>query len=79
AEISHDDLKTAREDYFHAKNGYPFSKGDLVASVRLARIDLPSEKDPLFVIRTLQELSRSREVDGEVKRMAELTLTDYLL
>lgn len=79
AELAHGDLKAAREDYFHAKNGYPFSKGDLVATVRLARIDLPTEKDPKYVVRTLEQLLSDKTVEWDVKRMAEITLADYLL
>jgi tetratricopeptide (TPR) repeat protein len=79
AEVFHGDLKAARDDYFRAKNGYPFSKGDLVATVRLARIDLPTEKDPKYVVRTLEALLADKTVEWDVKRMAEITLADYLL
>ncbi|MGZ3683707.1 MAG: tetratricopeptide repeat protein [Bdellovibrionota bacterium] len=79
SEVFRGDTKTARDDYFKAKNGYPFSKGDLVATVRLARIDLPTEKDPKFVVRTLEDLLADKNVEWDVKRMAEITLSDYLV
>jgi tetratricopeptide (TPR) repeat protein len=78
AELARGDLKSAGDDYYHAKNGYPFSKGDLVATVRLARIDLPTEKDPKYVVRTLEQLLSDKTVEWDVKRMAEITLADYL-
>jgi len=78
-EIHRGNIATAREKYFRAKNGYPFSKGDLVATVRLARIDLPKEKDPGFVVRTLKEMLADSSLDWDLKRMAQLTLSDYLL
>jgi tetratricopeptide (TPR) repeat protein len=78
-EVKNGDLNAAREDYLRAKNGYPFSKGDLVATVRMSRIDLPTEKDPKFVVRTLEQLLADKTLDFDLKRMAELTLADYLL
>jgi tetratricopeptide (TPR) repeat protein len=78
-ELHRSDTQAAREKYFRAKNGYPFSKGDLVASVRLARIDLANEKDPAFVVRTLREMLADKALDWDLRRMAELTLSDYLL
>lgn len=78
-ELNHRNLRLAHDNYMKAKNGYPFSKGDLVATVRLARIDLPTEKEPNFVVRTLSELLLDQTVDSELKRMAELTLADYML
>jgi tetratricopeptide (TPR) repeat protein len=78
AEISRSSLSSAHEDYLRAKNGYPFSRGDLVATVRLARIDLPKERQPEFVVRTLKELLRDKTMDWDLRRMAELTLADYL-
>ena len=79
-EVHRKDTKAARQDYLRAKNGYPFSRGDLVATVRLARIDLPDEKEPAFVVKTLRELlSDQKASDWDLKRMAELTLSDYML
>ena len=79
-EVHRGNTKAAREDYLRAKNGYPFSRGDLVATVRLARIDLPEEKEPAFVVRTLKELLEDQKnADWDFKRMAELTLADYML
>lgn len=78
-EIAKGDLKAARESYMKAKNGYPFSQGDLVATVRLARIDLPNEKEPAFIVKSLSEMLADKSIDGDLKRMAELTLGDYLL
>jgi tetratricopeptide (TPR) repeat protein len=78
-EVAHRNISAARADYLKAKNGYPFSKGDLVATVRLARIDLPTEKDPKFVVRTLEELLADKAIDWDLRRMAELTFADYLL
>lgn len=78
-EVHRGNLKAAHADYLRAKNGYPFSKGDLVATVRLARLDLPTEKDPKFVVRTLEELLADKTVDWDLKRMAEVTFIDYLL
>jgi TolA-binding protein len=78
-EISKGDTKAARASYMKAKNGYPFSQGDLVATVRLARIDLPTEKEPGFIVKSLSEMLADKTIDGDLKRMAELTLGDYLL
>lgn len=79
-EVHRGSTKEARADYLRAKNGYPFSRGDLVATVRLARIDLPEEKEPAFVVRTLRELLEDQKnADWDLKRMAELTLADYML
>lgn len=79
-EVHRGSTKAARADYLRAKNGYPFSRGDLVATVRLARIDLPDEKEPAFVVRTLKELLEDQKnADWDLKRMAELTLADYML
>lgn len=78
-EVHRSSTKAAREKYFKAKNGYPFSRGDLVATVRLARIELPFEKEPDFVVRTLKEMLGDKTVDWDLKRMAELTLADYML
>jgi TolA-binding protein len=78
-EVAKGDLKAARESYMKAKNGYPFSQGDLVATVRLARIDLPNEKEPAFIVKSLTEMLADKSIDGDLKRMAELTLGDYLL
>ncbi len=78
-EVHHGNIAAAREDYLRAKNGYPFSRGDLVATVRLARIDLPNEMQPGFVVRNLKELLQDKTVEWELRRMAELTLADYLI
>lgn len=78
-EVHRSDTRAAREKYMRGKNGYPFSRGDLVATVRLARIDLPVEKEPDFVVRTLKEMLEDKTVDWDPKRMAELTLADYML
>lgn len=78
-EVAKGDLKAARESYMKAKNGYPFSQGDLAATVRLARIDLPNEKEPGFIVKSLTEMLGDKTIDGDLKRMAELTLGDYLL
>lgn len=78
-EVVKGDLKAAREAYMKAKNGYPFSQGDLVATVRLARIDLPKEKEPAFIVKSLSEMLADKSIDSDLKRMAELTLGDYLL
>lgn len=79
AEVTKGDLKAARAAYMKAKNGYPFSQGDLVATVRLARIDLPVEKEPGFIVKTLNEMLADKTMDADLRRMAELTLADYLL
>jgi len=78
-EVHRSNTNLAREKYLRAKNGYPFSKGDLVATVRLARIDLSVEKEPGFVVRTLNEMLEDKALDWDLRRMAELTLADYLL
>ncbi len=78
-ELAKHNTRLARQDYLRAKNGYPFSQGDLVASVRLARIDLPIEKEPQFIVKTFSEMLADKTMDGDLRRMAELTLADYLL
>jgi TolA-binding protein len=78
-EVSRGNINSAHAHYLKAKNGYPFSKGDVVATVRLARIDLPAEKEPTYVVRNLRELLSDKTVDWELKRIAELTLADYML
>jgi len=79
AEISRGNLSEAKKSYLNAKNGYPFSRGDLVATVRLARIELHEEKEPGFIINSLQAMLGDSSIDEEMKQMAELTLGDYLL
>jgi tetratricopeptide (TPR) repeat protein len=79
SELRKKDLKGARQAYLRAKNGYPFSQGGLVASVRLARIDLPVEKEPGFIIKNLGDMLADSTIDGDLRRMAELTLIDYHL
>ncbi|MGZ3695962.1 MAG: tetratricopeptide repeat protein, partial [Bdellovibrionota bacterium] len=79
AELSRKDLTEARKSYMHAKNGYPFSQADLVATVRLARIDLPTEPDPAYVVKVLNELLPSKSVDADLRNMAKITLGQYLL
>jgi tetratricopeptide (TPR) repeat protein len=78
-ELSKGDVAGAREAYFRAKNSYPFSRGDLVATVRIARIDVETEKEPAFIVKTLQGMLTDKTIDGELRRMAELTLAEYLL
>lgn len=79
AEIARKDLGEARTCYMRAKNGYPFSPGDLVAGVRIARIDVNSEKDIGFVAKALKETLQEKSLDSEVRRMTELVLINYLL
>jgi tetratricopeptide (TPR) repeat protein len=79
AELSRGDLDQARTFYLNAKNGYPFSQGDLVASVRLARIDIEREKDPNFVLKSLGGLLKDKTIENELRYMAELTYIQYLL
>lgn len=79
AEIARGSLTEAKKAYLNAKNGYPFSRGDLVATVRLARIELHEEKEPEFIINSLQAMLADSSIDEEMKQMAELTLGDYLL
>jgi TolA-binding protein len=78
-EIGKNDVRGAREAYLKAKNGYPFSPGDLAATVRLARIDLHTEKEPGYVVKSLSEMLKDETIDPELKQMAKLTLGDYLL
>ena len=79
AELSRGDLKEARRAYLQAKNGYPFSQADIVATVRLARIDLPTEKEPGYVVKTLRDLLASKDLDADLRNMAKLTLGQYML
>lgn len=79
AEVAKKNIAEARESYMKAKNGYPFSQGDLVATVRLARIDLETEKEPAFIVKTLDGMLADKTIDGDLRRMAELTLGEYLL
>ncbi len=78
-ELSRGNLAKARTNYLNAKNGYPFSQGDLVATVRLARIDVDKENDPAFVLQGLKGLLKDKSIDGELRHMAELTFIQYLL
>lgn len=78
-EVAKRDIAAARISYFRAKNGYPFSQGDLVATVRLARIDLATEKEPAFIVKTLEGMLADKTIDSDLRRMAELTLFEYLL
>lgn len=79
AELARGDLKSAHASYLQAKNGYPFSQADIVATVRLARIDLPTEKEPGYVVKTLRELLTSKDLDRDLMNMAKLTLGQYML
>lgn len=79
AELTKRNLNQASELYSKAKNGYPFSLGDLVASVRLARINTFTEKDPAYIAKNLTELLSQDKIDWELRRMAELVLIDYAI
>lgn len=79
AEIHHGNIGEARAAYLQAKNGYPFSRGDLVATVRLARIDLKTEKEPQYVINSLNAMLADKTIDSELKQMAEICLGQYYL
>jgi tetratricopeptide (TPR) repeat protein len=79
AEVSRGDVVEARGHYLRAKNGYPFSRGDLVATVRLARIDLKTEKEPQYVINSLVAMLLDKTIDSELKKMSEITLGQYYL
>ncbi|WP_158244664.1 hypothetical protein, partial [Pseudomonas sp. GP01-A4] len=63
--------------YLAAKNGFPFSHGDRVASLRLARLLLPEEKDLDFQIHSLTEIRNDEHSDAQMKQIAELLLVDY--
>lgn len=78
-ELARGNLAKARTNYLNAKNGYPFSQGDLVATVRLARIDVDNENDPDFVLQGLKGLLKDKSIEGELRHMAELTFIQYLL
>lgn len=79
SEIVRGNTSEARGHYLKAKNGYPFSPGDLVASLRLGRIDLHDEKDPEFVAKNLSEALAEKNLDSDVRKIAELVFVDYLL
>ncbi len=78
AEVDDHDLATAKEEYLAAKNGFPFSNGDHVASLRLARLALPSEEDIEFQIHTLEEIKNSQQSDPQMKQIADLLLVEYM-
>jgi TolA-binding protein len=78
AEIRRGDLEESRKLYLEAKNRHPFSFGDLVATVRLARLDVHREKDPEFVVKTLREMLADANTPLELRQNAELALADYL-
>lgn len=79
AEIARKNTTEAREAYMKAKNGYPFSQADLVATVRLARIDINTEPDKAYVIKVLSDLLPSPSLDADLRNMAKITLGQYLL
>jgi tetratricopeptide (TPR) repeat protein len=79
SELSKGDIEKARTFYMNAKNGYPFSQGDLVATVRLARVDIDREKDPNFTLQSLKSLLKDKTIDIELRHMANLTYIQYLL
>ena len=78
-ELAKGDLPGARAAYLNAKNGYPFSPGDLSAMVRLARVDAATESEPSFVIKSLRDVLADKTTDEDLRRMAELALGPYLL
>lgn len=79
SEVAKGDTKAAKELYLKAKDGYPFSAGDLSATVRLARLNLPTEKDRDFILARLNEILLDKNTDEDLHRMAEFTQADYLL
>lgn len=79
AEIQRKDLKEASELYLQARNSYPFSYGDKIASIRLARIQLAQEKDLGYQIRLLEEIRGSEGLDLDTRRNTDLTLIDYYI
>lgn len=79
AEVARKDVMGARKYYMRAKNGYPFSQADLVATVRLARIDLPNEPDPAYMVKVLSDLLPSKFLDSDLRNMTKITLGQYLL
>jgi TolA-binding protein len=79
SELAKGDIEKARSFYMSAKNGYPFSQGDLVATVRLARVDVDREKDPKFTLQSLKSLLNDKSVDVELRHMANLAYIQYLL
>lgn len=79
AEVSRKNVTEARGHYMKAKNGYPFSQADVVATVRLARIDLPTEPDPAYVVKILGDLLDSKTLEADLRNMAKLALGQYLL
>ena len=79
SEIESKDLVKAHDYYLQAKNGYPFSLGDKIALVRLARLDVHVEKEPEFIVKRLGEILEAKDLDWDLRRMADLVYVDYLV
>ena len=79
AELHSGNMKLATQEYLRAKNGFPFTLGDQISSLRLARIRITTEKDLSFQIKTLNSVIKDKSTTDTIRRMAQLVLVDYYL
>lgn len=67
-------LDQARENYLQAINGFPFSEGAQIASLRLARANMTSEERLSYQLRTLAEMLSKPNQPQDLVFMAKLLL-----
>lgn len=79
AEIERKDLKTAEERYQRAKDGFPYTFGDMLATLRLARIRIAREKNASYQVSSVESILKDKMLDPTIRRMAELALVDGYL
>ncbi len=78
-EVAHRNLQAAEDQYMRAKNGFPFTLGDQIASLRLARIRLAGETDLSYQIASLESVYQDKEASDVIHHLAQLALIDYYL
>lgn len=77
-EIQNKDTKSAREFYLKAIDHFPFSLGEKLAQVRLARLEFFENKDPDFQIGRLRKNLESKGLPLQVKEMSSIQLIRFL-
>ncbi|NUM89740.1 MAG: hypothetical protein HUU37_11085, partial [Bdellovibrionales bacterium] len=79
SEIARGDLRAAEDRYQKAKDGFPYTFGDMLATLRLARIRIAREKNPAYQISAVESILRDKTLDLTIRRMAEVALVDGYL
>ncbi len=77
-EIKNKNIKKAREYYLKAIDHFPFSLGERLAQVRLARLEFFNNRDPDFQIAQMRKNLSSKELPRQVKEMSSIQLIRFL-